>query len=94
MFISSIDNILIPYIISEKTKIGPIITLISILGGIKLFGIFGIILGPLFLGILLVMIYDTLAILREKNPRLRKFIWTEKERVEYRKLKNEKEIYL
>ena len=65
LFISIIDNILLPYIISEKTNIGPVITLISILGGIQLFGLYGIILGPFFVGTLIIFISDIIDKLKE-----------------------------
>ncbi len=45
--VSGIDNVLRPKIISGKGKIHPIIALIGILGGLKVFGFLGIIIGPL-----------------------------------------------
>jgi predicted PurR-regulated permease PerM len=49
--ISLIDNILKPKIIGERAKIHPLIVLFGILGGIQLFGIPGILIGPVILAI-------------------------------------------
>ena len=89
IIISSIDNLLLPYFISEKTNIGPIITLISILGGLEFFGFYGILLGPFFLGLLLVLIDEILFEIRSNNPNIKKFIWLDSERKKFRNLKTE-----
>jgi len=47
--ISFIDNILKPKIVGDKAQIHPLIILLGILGGIQLFGVIGIIIGPLIL---------------------------------------------
>jgi len=47
--ISTIDNILKPKIVGERAKIHPLIVLFGILGGIPLFGIPGILIGPMIL---------------------------------------------
>ncbi len=45
--ISMADNILKPLIIGSRTKMPTIIILFSVLGGIKFFGLIGLIMGPL-----------------------------------------------
>lgn len=45
--ISMIDNILKPIIISGRTKMHTLVIFFSVLGGIKLFGLLGLIMGPL-----------------------------------------------
>ena len=57
--ISSIDNILKPKIVGDHAKIHPLVVLFGILGGIQLFGLPGILIGPLVLTIfdLIVEIY-------------------------------------
>ena len=45
--ISLVDNFLRPRLISSKTQIHPLILFFAVLGGINLFGIIGIIAGPL-----------------------------------------------
>jgi predicted PurR-regulated permease PerM len=54
--ISAIDNILKPKIVGEHARIHPLIILFGILGGIQLFGIPGILIGPLILTIFDVVI--------------------------------------
>ncbi|MFA4844760.1 MAG: AI-2E family transporter, partial [Candidatus Margulisiibacteriota bacterium] len=49
--ISLIDNFLKPKIVGDNAKIHPLIILFGILGGIQLFGIAGILIGPLILTI-------------------------------------------
>jgi len=54
--ISLIDNFLKPKIVGDRAKIHPLIILFGILGGIQLFGIPGILIGPLILTIFDVVI--------------------------------------
>jgi len=54
-FISSLDNIIKPHLMGKDSNINPIIILLGALGGISLFGIPGIIVGPLILSILFVV---------------------------------------
>jgi predicted PurR-regulated permease PerM len=54
--ISLIDNIMKPKIVGDRAKIHPLIILFGILGGIQLFGIAGILIGPLILTIFDVVI--------------------------------------
>jgi len=49
--ISTIDNILKPKLIGDRGKVHPIIVLIGVFGGLKLFSFIGIILGPLMLSL-------------------------------------------
>ncbi len=45
--ISTIDNVIRTYMVKSEAEINPIFVLFSILGGIVLFGFWGVILGPL-----------------------------------------------
>jgi predicted PurR-regulated permease PerM len=54
--ISLIDNFLKPKIVGDRAKIHPLLILLGILGGIQLFGIPGILIGPLILTIFDVVI--------------------------------------
>jgi predicted PurR-regulated permease PerM len=56
IIISTIDNILKPKIIGGRGNIHPVLVLIGVLGGIGLFGLIGIIIGPLILGLFNVFI--------------------------------------
>jgi len=49
--ISMVDNILRPLIVKGKTRLPTILIFFSILGGIKLFGLIGFIMGPLILAL-------------------------------------------
>ena len=51
-FMILLENIMRLKIISGRTKIHPILVVVGLLGGLKLFGIIGIILGPLLLSYL------------------------------------------
>ncbi|MBW2990633.1 AI-2E family transporter [Candidatus Woesearchaeota archaeon] len=53
--IAGIDNILRPRIISGKGKIHPIVALVGLLGGLKVFGFLGIIIGPLIAALFIAM---------------------------------------
>lgn len=51
LVISMVDNILKPLIISGRTKMPTLAVFFSVLGGIKLFGFIGFIMGPLVLAL-------------------------------------------
>jgi predicted PurR-regulated permease PerM len=54
--VSQSDNIIRPMIVSSRTKIPTLALFFSILGGIKLFGLLGIILGPVVVSIIFTLI--------------------------------------
>ena len=56
ILVSSIDNIIRPYIVSRKTGISSAVVLVGMIGGLFVFGILGIILGPLILGYLILFL--------------------------------------
>ncbi|MFW5704571.1 MAG: AI-2E family transporter [Nanoarchaeota archaeon] len=89
LVVSVVDNLLLPYVISERTNIGPVLTLLSILGGLKLFGIYGMILGPVIVGLFFIIVNEIFVDLSKQVPRIRKYIWTEEERQAFRKLKTD-----
>jgi len=51
LIVSTIDNFLKPKIIGDKAEVHPILVLLGVLGGLKLFGIIGIVIGPVILAI-------------------------------------------
>ena len=63
---SNIDNVLRPLFISKMTRISSAVILVGMVGGLFLFGILGLILGPLILSYLLI-IFEVL-----RNPRPQK----------------------
>lgn len=54
--VSTIDNIIKPKIIGHRSRIHPTLVLLGVVGGIKVFGLFGIVVGPLLLAILTVFL--------------------------------------
>jgi len=51
MIISTVDNVIRTYMVKGKAEINPIFVLFAILGGIVLFGFWGVILGPLIVAL-------------------------------------------
>ena len=62
------ENFLRPQLIGHRAKVHPLLLLMSVLGGLALFGATGILLGPLALSLLLTLleIYPKLSIARKK----------------------------
>ncbi len=60
--ISTVDNIIKPIVIGEKTNIHPLIFIFAILGGLKAFGFLGIFIAP----IVIVILDNLLNIYRER----------------------------
>jgi predicted PurR-regulated permease PerM len=56
LFVSSIDNFLRPYIVARKTGTSPVIVLVGMIGGLFVFGILGILFGPLILSYLILFL--------------------------------------
>lgn len=54
--IGTIDNFLRPKIIGDRAKIHPILVLLGVVGGLKLFGLIGLIVGPVILAIFMTLI--------------------------------------
>jgi len=51
LVISSIDNLLRPRFMRQYTKLHELFVFFSVLGGIKVFGLLGIVLGPVVLAV-------------------------------------------
>ncbi len=51
IFISTVDNIIKPKLIGEKAQLHYFFALIGVLGGISLFGIIGVLLGPIIMSL-------------------------------------------
>jgi predicted PurR-regulated permease PerM len=60
------DNFLRPYLIERDSKVHPLLALLSVLGGLAVFGATGLLLGPLILSFFLALldIYPTLILKR------------------------------
>ena len=80
LVIGTVDNILRPLIIRGKMKMPTIVIFFSILGGIKVFGFIGLILGPLVLA-LFVSVFEIFRYSEEERCRVSKEE-SEKERLD------------
>ena len=49
ILVSNIDNVLKIYLVSKKANLSPVIVLIGMVGGLLIFGILGLLIGPLIL---------------------------------------------
>lgn len=54
--IGTIDNLVGPKLIGSKTKLHPMLVLVSILGGIQFFGYVGFLLGPIVMAIFIALV--------------------------------------
>lgn len=54
--ISQIDNVLRPFLISGRTSMHPLLLFFTILGGIYLFGLLGVVLGPIIAAVFVTML--------------------------------------
>ncbi len=54
--VSSVDNFLRPYLVSDRTQMHPLILFFSIFGGIQVFGFLGIFLGPVLASLFVALI--------------------------------------
>jgi predicted PurR-regulated permease PerM len=55
--VGTIDNVVRAYMIKDDAEINPIFVLFSILGGISLFGFWGVILGPLIIALMVTVFH-------------------------------------
>ena len=64
----NIDNYLRPLLVGKQTAINPVLMIIAILGGLKLFGIFGVFFGPMTLVFVLTLFeaYEKHYVIHEK----------------------------
>jgi predicted PurR-regulated permease PerM len=56
IFVSNIDNIIRPYILSRSTKLPIFVSLVGTIGGLYFLGILGLVLGPLILAYAIIII--------------------------------------
>lgn len=55
--VSVVDNIARPYLIGSRTKMHPLATFLAVLGGIFVFGLKGILFGPLILSVTVTVVH-------------------------------------
>ncbi|MFA5872214.1 MAG: AI-2E family transporter [Parcubacteria group bacterium] len=63
------DNFLRPYLIERDSKIHPLLALFSVLGGLAVFGVTGLLLGPLILSFFLALLDIYPALILKRNGR-------------------------
>ena len=56
ILVINVDNIIRPRLVSGRTKVHPLLILIGVLGGLKIFGFIGMLLGPLILALLVALV--------------------------------------
>jgi predicted PurR-regulated permease PerM len=56
LVISMVDNFLRPFFVGARTKIHPLLLLFAVLGGIQVFGMIGVITGPLIAGLCITLV--------------------------------------
>lgn len=56
VIVGLVDNFLRPKLIERNVKIHPLLVLLSVLGGLSVFGVMGFVLGPLILSLLLTLV--------------------------------------
>jgi predicted PurR-regulated permease PerM len=54
--VMNIDNFIRPRLVSGRTKVHPVLILIGVLGGLRIFGFIGMLVGPLILALLVAVI--------------------------------------
>ncbi|MFA5991525.1 MAG: AI-2E family transporter [Candidatus Doudnabacteria bacterium] len=67
--IQGIDNFISPRLIGFKTNLHPLITLLSILGGIVLFGYLGFLIGPILMAMFMSLVDIYSSRLKEEQPK-------------------------
>lgn len=54
--VSQVDNVVRPFLVSGKTSLHPLLLFFSMLGGVALFGLLGIVLGPLIAAVFVTLL--------------------------------------
>ena len=68
IIVTNIDNVLRPKLVPESVKINSALILLAVFGGIALFGLLGIIIGP----VLMILIITTLQLYLEETSKVKK----------------------
>lgn len=54
--VAHIDNVVRPYVISERAKMHPLLVFFALLGGVSAFGVMGLFIGPLVMSLTLIVL--------------------------------------
>lgn len=63
-----IDNFLSPFLINKGIKVHPFLVLLSVLGGLSIFGAIGFLLGPLILSLLFALLHIYFIMIQHRDP--------------------------
>jgi predicted PurR-regulated permease PerM len=66
-----VDNFIRPRLVSGRTKVHPVLILIGVLGGLKVFGFIGTLVGPLVLALLVALIKFYEDVYVQRSPQTR-----------------------
>jgi predicted PurR-regulated permease PerM len=68
--VMNIDNFLRPRLVSGRTNVHPVLILIGVLGGLRVFGFIGMLVGPLVLAMFVALIkfYEQNYMRRKQQP--------------------------
>ena len=56
VLVSTVDNLLRPYLVARNTKSSSVVVLVGMLGGLMVFGVLGLLIGPLVLEYLILFL--------------------------------------
>jgi predicted PurR-regulated permease PerM len=56
LVVGSIDNVLSPRLVGQRTRLHELLVFFSVLGGIDVFGVLGLVLGPVVVAVTLALI--------------------------------------
>ncbi len=56
LIVTNIDNLVRPKLVSERSKVHPVLVMVGVLGGLKMVGFSGMLVGPLILALLVALI--------------------------------------
>lgn len=94
LIIGTIDNVIRTYMVKDEAEINPVFVLFSILGGVVIFGFWGVVLGPLLIALAVTVFHiyelEFCESLEGENCRLLKGEMKEAEREERREARREK----
>ncbi len=56
LIVTNIDNLVRPKLVSERSKVHPVLVMVGVLGGLKMIGFSGMLVGPLILALLVALV--------------------------------------
>lgn len=56
LFVSTVDNLVRAYIVSKRAKLSPVFVFVGMIGGVFIFGILGLVLGPLIIAYFILLL--------------------------------------